>query len=84
MTVTLYSQYFSHNLSKRLGRRINRNAAKNFNVDRLKEILSGMNVKYEVREGHYPRVPWENSKIFFVETDLKKSSLLKIIERRLS
>jgi signal recognition particle subunit SRP19 len=41
-------------------------------------------VKYEVREGHYPRVPWENSRIFFVETDLKKSSLLKIIERRLS
>ena len=84
MTITIYTQYFNQNLSRRLGRRINRTAAKNFNYERLREILSGLNLKYEVKEGYYPRVPWEKSRILLIETDLKKSTLLKIIERRLS
>ncbi|MCL4341083.1 MAG: signal recognition particle [Candidatus Thermoplasmatota archaeon] len=84
MTVTLFTQYFLPGISKKYGRRINKKAAQNFSLDRLKEILGDLKVKYEIKEGRYPRVPWENSKMIIVETNLKKSTLLKIIERRFS
>jgi signal recognition particle subunit SRP19 len=84
MTVTLFTQYFLPGVTKKYGRRISKKAAQKFSVDRLKEILGDLRIEYEIREGRYPRVPWENSKIIIAETTLKKSTLLKLIERKLS
>lgn len=84
MTITLYSQYFNEKLPRNKGRKIKLSAAKNFSDPRLEEILRSLHAKYEVREAKYPRVPWEETKMYIVEADVKKSTLIKIIERRLS
>ena len=84
MTLTLYSQYFNDKLSRSKGRKIKLSAAKNFSDSKLEEILRSLHAKYEVREARYPRIPWEESKMYVIEADVKKSTLIKIIERRLS
>ena len=84
MTLTLYSQYFNPKSSRRLGRRVSLAAARNFTDGKLEEILKSMNIKYEIRDARYPRIPWEKSKMFIVEANLKKSTLLSLIERKLS
>ena len=84
MTITLYSQYFNDKLPRSKGRKIKLSAAKNFTDSRLEEILRSLHAKFEVKEAKYPRVPWEDTKMYTVEADVKKSTLLKIIERRLS
>jgi signal recognition particle subunit SEC65 len=83
MTLTLYSQYFNPKLSKSKGRRISTEAAKQFSDEKLVEILRTLNFHYESRDGKYPRVPWEPSKIYTVEANVKKSTLLELIERKL-
>ena len=42
-----------------------------------------MNVKYEVREAHYSRIPYEDSKMFIIDANIKKSTIMKIIEEKL-
>ena len=84
MTLTLYTQYFNHKLSKSKGRRISTEAAKHFSENRLEEILRSLRFQYETREARYPRVPWETCKMYVVEANVKKSTLLQLIERRLS
>lgn len=83
MTLTLYSQYFNHKLSKSKGRRIPVEAAKQFSDDRLEEILRSLHFQFESREARYPRTPWETCKMYIVEANVKKSTLLQLIERRL-
>lgn len=83
MTLTLYSQYFNHKISKSKGRRISVSAAKSFSDSKLEEILRSMKVQYEVREAKYPRIPWETCKMYVVEANIKKSTLIQLIERRL-
>lgn len=83
MKATIYSQYFNPKISKRLGRKISLEAAKKFSENKLEEIIKGLRVEYEVRDGHYPRVPYENSKIYVIDGNLKKSTIIKIIERKL-
>ncbi len=84
MTLTLYSHYFNPKSSRRLGRRVNLEAARNFTDSKLEDILKSMNIRYEVRDARYPRVPWEKSKIYTVEANIKKSTLLSLTERKLS
>ncbi|AAT43568.1 signal recognition particle subunit SRP19/SEC65 family protein [Picrophilus oshimae] len=83
MTLVLYSQYFNPNISRRLGRRINKTAAVNFTDERLKNILDSMKLQYEVNEGRYPRIPYETTRIYVIDGNIKKTSLIKIIEKRL-
>jgi signal recognition particle subunit SRP19 len=81
--IVLYSQYFNSGIPRRLGRRISREKAKNYSDAKLEQILKSMNVKYEVRDAHYPRVPYENSRMFIVDGNVKKSTLIKIVEEKL-
>ncbi len=83
MTLTLYSQYFNPKLSKSKGRRVSIEAARQFSDDRLVEILRSLKFQYDARDANYPRVPWEPSKMYTVEANVKKSTLLELIERRL-
>ncbi|WMT51956.1 MAG: signal recognition particle subunit SRP19/SEC65 family protein [Ferroplasma sp.] len=81
--IVLYSQYFNSGISRRLGRKISRERAKNYSDGKLEQILKSMNVKYEVRDAHYSRIPYEDSKMFIVDGDIKKSTLIKIVEEKL-
>lgn len=84
MTLTLYSQYFNPKASRRLGRRISLQGAKNYSDQKLEEILRSMSLKYEARDARYPRIPWEKSKMYIVEANIRKSTLLKLIDRKLA
>ncbi len=84
MTFTLYTQYFIARNSRSRGRRIKRSAAEKFTEQKLQEILRSVNAKFESREARYPRAPWEEGKIYVVESSLKKATLIKMIERKLS
>lgn len=83
MTLTLYSQYFNPKLPKSKGRKISIEAAKNYSDQKLEETLKALNFQYESRDGRYPRVPWEPSRMYIVEANVKKTTLLKMIERRI-
>ncbi len=83
MTLTLYSQYFNVKLSKSMGRRISKDAAKNFTDEKLGEILRSLKFQFEARDAKYSRVPWETCKMYIVEANVKKSTLIQLIERRL-
>lgn len=83
MTLILYSQYFNNKLSKSKGRRISVEAAKQYSDDKLEEILRSLRFQYESRDANYPRLPWEPSKMYVVEANMKKSTILQLIERRL-
>lgn len=84
MSFTLYTQYFNPKNSRSKGRKIRKSAAENFSEQKLHDILRSINAKYEVRDAKYPRVPWEDAKMFVVESNLKKSTVIKMIERKLS
>lgn len=83
MTLTLYSQYFNPKIPKSKGRRVSVEVAKRFSENKLEEILRSMKYQYEAREAHYPRIPWEPCKMYVVEANIKKSTLIELIERRL-
>ncbi|MCL4323156.1 MAG: signal recognition particle [Candidatus Thermoplasmatota archaeon] len=83
MKVTLYSQYFNHKISRRLGRKVPIEVAKKFSDQKLQDILKSLNIDFEVREGYYPRVSYEKCNIYNIEGNLKKSTVIKIIERKL-
>lgn len=83
MTLTLYSQYFNPKLSKSKGRKISIDAAKQYSNEKLEETLRSLKFQYEERDARYPRVPWEASKMYVVEANIKKTTLLKLIERKL-
>ncbi len=83
MTLTLYSQYFNPKLSKSKGRRIPLEAAKKFSENKLEEILRSLRFQFETRDAHYPRTPWESCKMYVVEANIKKSTLIELIERKL-
>ncbi len=81
--ITIYSQYFNPAISRRMGRRIKKDKAVNYKDDKLESILKSMNLKYEVRKCYYPRIPYEETNMFLIEGNIKKSTLLKVIENRL-
>ncbi|KPV45896.1 signal recognition particle [Acidiplasma aeolicum] len=81
--ITLYSQYFNPNISRRLGRRINREKATRYNDSRLESILKSMNLNYEIKKCKYPRIPYEETNMFLIDGNIKKGTLIKIIENRL-
>lgn len=84
MKITLFSMYFSPSISRRLGRKIHMDSARNFSDGRLEEILKSLHVTFSVRDGRYPRTPWIRSKIYDVESEMRKSTLIKTIERKLA
>ena len=83
MRFTLYPEYFDPSLSRKHGRRIRKVAPKAFSSEAIKDILASYKLKFEVREGNYPRTPWRKSSLYFVETDLRKSTIIKMIEKKL-
>ena len=48
--ITLYSQYFNPAISRKYGRRIIKEKAKNYSDDKLEQILRTMNLKHECEE----------------------------------
>ncbi|MEM0140027.1 MAG: signal recognition particle [Ferroplasma sp.] len=80
--ITLYSNYFN-SPTRRLGRKIKAKNAEKYSDERLLAIFKELKLKYEVRDARYSRMPYESSKMFILDTDIKKSTLLKIIEERL-
>ena len=84
MKITLYSAYFNPTLTRRQGRRIYTSASKNFDDKKLQEILRSLQVKFDAREGRYPRATWLPSMIYDIESDMHKTTLIKTIERKLS
>ncbi|MCL5666034.1 MAG: signal recognition particle [Candidatus Thermoplasmatota archaeon] len=83
MKITLYSAYFDPLISRRLGRRVALNAAKNFSDKRLQDILQSLQVKFDSRSGRYPRIPWKDGVIYDIEAEIHKTTLIKAIERKL-
>jgi signal recognition particle subunit SRP19 len=81
--ITLYSQYFNPDNSRRLGRKIRKEKASGYTDEKLEHILRNMNVKYEIRDSHYSRIPYEESKMFVIDGNIKKSTIIKIIEEKL-
>jgi signal recognition particle subunit SRP19 len=81
--ITLYSQYFNPDISRKYGRRISRGKANNYSDEKLEQILKTMHLKYEVRDAHYSRVPYADSKMFIIDGNIKKSTMLKIINEKL-
>ncbi len=83
MKCTLFTHYFNPDLTRKYGRRISLESAKNYSEEKLERILHELKLGFEKREAGYPRVPWKTGKLYVVESNVKKSTLLKIIERRL-
>lgn len=83
MRFTIYTQYFNEKNSRRYGRKINKKAAHNFNEQKLVDFMRSINADFEARDCRYPRVPWEPSKMYTVEADIRKTTFLKMFERRL-
>jgi len=81
--ITLYSQYFNPENSRKYGRRISKGKASNYSDEKLEQILKTIHLKYEVRDAHYPRVPYADSKMFIIDGDIKKSTIIKIINEKL-
>jgi signal recognition particle subunit SRP19 len=83
MKITIYSEYFDPRSSRSKGRKISRASAQKFSISVLEDIFRSLNLKYESREGFYPRVPWKKCIIYDLESNIRKSTLLKMIERKL-
>lgn len=83
MKCTLFTHYFSPDLTRKYGRRVSMETARNFSEEKLERILRDLKISFEKKEAGYPRVPWNRGKMYTVESDVKKSTLMKIIERRL-
>ncbi|MCL4327942.1 MAG: signal recognition particle [Candidatus Thermoplasmatota archaeon] len=83
MKITIYSEYFDPKLSRSRGRRISKESAQKFSTPALDEILRSLNVKYDSKEGFYPRVPWKKCTIYDIESSVRKSTLLKMVEKKL-
>ncbi|WP_010916814.1 signal recognition particle subunit SRP19/SEC65 family protein [Thermoplasma volcanium] len=84
MRCALYLQYFNKDLPRSKGRRLPKKILQNFTEERLRSILEEARISYEVRECRYPRVPWQPSKMYVLDSNLKKTSILKLIEKKLS
>ncbi|MHB8372149.1 MAG: hypothetical protein ACYDAO_04135 [Thermoplasmataceae archaeon] len=59
-------------------------SAKNFSDERLISILKELKIQYNSRSGRYSRTHYEETTIYEIEAEIRKSTLLRIIERRLS
>ena len=84
MKYILYPDYFDPRNTRKYGRRISKPSRKLFDGNDLREILKSLNVHFSERTGNYPRVPWRESLIFEVESEVKKGTLLKMIERKIT
>ncbi|KAA8923009.1 signal recognition particle subunit SRP19/SEC65 family protein [Thermoplasma sp.] len=83
MRCTLYLQYFSKDIPRSKGRRLSRSVLANFSEERLRRILEEAGISYEVRDCYYPRIPWQKTKMYVLDSNLKKTSILKLIEKKL-
>ncbi|MHB1440465.1 MAG: signal recognition particle subunit SRP19/SEC65 family protein [Cuniculiplasma sp.] len=66
-----------------MGRKIPLEAAKKFNDQKCQDILKTLRIDYEIREGYYSRAPYEKCKIYTLDGNLKKGTIIKMIERKL-
>lgn len=57
--------------------------ARKFSDGKLEEILRSLRFQFESREARYPRIPWEPCKMYVVEANVKKSTLIELISRKL-
>ncbi len=64
--ITLYSQYFNPNISRRLGRRISREKATRYNDSRLESILKSMNLNYEIKNVNIQEYPMKKQACFLL------------------
>lgn len=83
MKLTLFTHYFNPNLSRKYGRKIPLEKAKEFTEDKLEQILHDLKASFDSKPASYPRTPFIEGKMYTVEANVKKGTLIKIIERRL-
>lgn len=83
MKCTLFTHYFDPELTRKYGRRVSGEVARNFSEEKLERILRDLKLPYEKKEAGYPRVPWNRGVMYIIESNVKKSTLMKIIERHL-
>ncbi|MCL4342767.1 MAG: hypothetical protein M1267_02795 [Candidatus Thermoplasmatota archaeon] len=84
MKYVLYPDYFDPRNTRKYGRRISKPSRKLIDGNDLREILKSLNIHFSERTGKYPRTPWRESFIFEVESEVKKGTLLKMIERKIA
>ncbi|MEM0135032.1 MAG: signal recognition particle subunit SRP19/SEC65 family protein [Thermoplasmatales archaeon] len=76
----LWETYFDTTITRKLGRRVK----KNFQTQRLMDIINSMNLSYTVTDAKYPKIPWKTVKKIEVEWDGSKEELIKKIESSFS
>ncbi|MFG1446351.1 MAG: signal recognition particle subunit SRP19/SEC65 family protein [Thermoplasmatales archaeon] len=76
MKKILWETYFDTTVTRKMGRRVK----KNFQTQRLMEIINAMNLSYSVTEAKYPKIPWKTVKKIEVEWEGSKEELIKKIE----
>ncbi len=77
----IYPSYFNIKLTRRQGRAVSKNLAFVPDPDKIEYVLKKLNLKYERQEKKYPRRWWEDKVRFYIETDRKKSEILKEIAK---
>lgn len=79
----IYPSYFNKKYSRKEGRKVPLGLASDPNPDKIEEILKRMNLKYEKQINAYPKHWYEDKIRFYIETDKKKSDLLREIAKNL-
>jgi len=78
--LVLWPEYFDSELTRSRGRRVPRRlASPGVGVQEVAEALRILGLRYEVQEAAYPRNWWERRGMVLVETDMKKSELLRSV-----
>lgn len=83
MKIILFPEYFDPKVTRRLGRRIKKIPVKSYDSEVLRQILRELNLRYSERSARYPRMPWKESSIFEIDADVGKSTVIKMVERKL-
>ncbi len=83
MRCSLYLQYFNKDIPRSKGRKLSRKTLARFSEEKLVKILDDADIKYEVKACKYPRIPWEKTKMYILESNLHKGTILKLIEKKL-
>ncbi len=83
MRCSLYLQYFNKDIPRSKGRKLSKKTLARFSEEKLVKILNDADIKYEVKSCTYPRITWEKTRIYILDSNLHKGTILKLIERKL-
>ncbi|MCL4314326.1 MAG: signal recognition particle [Candidatus Thermoplasmatota archaeon] len=83
MKIILFPEYFDPKITRKMGRRIKKVSIKTYDPEVLRQIFRDMNIRFTERSARYPRTPWKQSSIFEIDADVGKSTVIKMVERKL-